>query len=247
MSRFPDHFSRDPSSYARYRPRYPFALVEWLASVAPARTLAWDCGTGNGQAATLLAREFDAVIATDPSSAQLRKAEADGRIHYAAMTAESSALTNGCAAVVTVAQALHWFRLEEFYAEVRRVTMPGGVVAAWMYGLIRITPDVDARVSHFYTDTVGSCWPPERALVDAGYANMRFPFAPIHPPSFSMEAEWSLEDFAGYLSTWSAVGRYTDVVGVDPVPAFIETLGETWKQGEMKSVRWPLELLVGRV
>ena len=46
---FQDHFSKQASLYARYRPQYPAALFEYLASVAPEREAAWDCGTGNGQ------------------------------------------------------------------------------------------------------------------------------------------------------------------------------------------------------
>ena len=247
MARFPDHFSRDAATYARYRPRYPDSLFEWLAGIAPTHALAWDCGTGSGQAATGLARSFEGVVATDPSLAQLRSAERNERVHYAAMTAESSALAPGSAALVTVAQALHWFRLDEFHAEVRRVLMPNGVLAAWMYGLVRIGPDVDDQVTRFYTQTVGAYWPAERALVDAGYASMGFPFTRIRAPQFSMEADWTLEMFAGYVSTWSAVGRYLDAVGRDPVAPFIEGLSAVWTQGAVRRVRWPLELLVGRV
>ncbi len=45
--RFQDHFSAQAGEYARFRPQYPPALFAWLAQLAPARTLAWDRGTGS--------------------------------------------------------------------------------------------------------------------------------------------------------------------------------------------------------
>ncbi|MBD0326304.1 MAG: SAM-dependent methyltransferase, partial [Pyrinomonadaceae bacterium] len=48
---FKDHFSEQSADYAKYRPRYPAALFEYLASVTAEHERAWDCATGNGQAA----------------------------------------------------------------------------------------------------------------------------------------------------------------------------------------------------
>src|SRR5439155_1152709 len=60
---FKDHFSKQAADYAIFRPSYPQELFVYLGSVAPARQLAWDCGTGNGQAAVGLASVFARVIA----------------------------------------------------------------------------------------------------------------------------------------------------------------------------------------
>jgi SAM-dependent methyltransferase len=129
-----DHFSKISSQYAASRPRYPRALYEWLAQIAPGRERAWDCACGNGQAASDLAGHFSQVIATDLSAEQLREATPHPRIEYPAAVAEASGLPVGSVDVVTVAQALHWFELNRFYQEVRRVLRPGGVLAAWCYG-----------------------------------------------------------------------------------------------------------------
>jgi len=72
-SGFVDKFFDGAADYRRSRPTYPDALFEALAAVAPGRALAWDCGTGNGQAALGLAEHFSAVRATDPSSQQSPK------------------------------------------------------------------------------------------------------------------------------------------------------------------------------
>ena len=147
---FSDHFSARAADYASSRPRYPSALFAWLATIAPRRTLAWDCGTGNGQAATALARRFARVIATDASAEQIANAAPNPRVIYRVAASERSGLPGGCADVVTVAQALHWFDLPRFWDEARRVLRADGVVAAWCYGLATVDPAVDDAVSAFY-------------------------------------------------------------------------------------------------
>ena len=138
MASFPDHFSSTAAGYASFRPSYPAALFEWLGHVASHHAVAWDCGTGSGQAAVALADHFDFVVATDPSTMQLAHAASHPRVRYAAMTATWSALANRSASVITVAQALHWFDTPAFFAEARRVLAPRGVIAVWSYGVLTL-------------------------------------------------------------------------------------------------------------
>src|SRR5262245_26273424 len=138
---FKDHFSTQAGEYMLYRPRYPRALFEFLASIAPARDRAWDCGTGNGQAATALAEFFAEVVATDPSASQLVHARRHPKVRYLEAAAEQCPLADESVDLVTVAQAVHWFDLTKFYAEVRRVGRAGGVLAVWSYGLAKISPE----------------------------------------------------------------------------------------------------------
>jgi SAM-dependent methyltransferase len=249
MPSFSDHYSSVASRYASYRPGYPPALFAWLASVAPDRHRAWDCGTGSGQAAIPLAEHFAHVVATDPSAAQLAHAASKSGVHYAAMSAERAALAAGSVSLVTVAQALHWFDRPAFYAEARRVLVAGGVLAVWSYGLLTLhDPTLDGIVRHFHGETVGPYWPPERRLVDEGYASLDLPFEHVAAPRFSMQAEWRLDHFAGYLSTWSAVQRARSATGADPIPEVVESLRAAWKpEGEARRLDWPLTLHVGRV
>ncbi len=246
---FSDHFSAMAERYAKYRPVYPAALFDWLAECAPACDRAWDCGTGSGQAALPLAERFTEVIATDPSAAQLSTAIAKPNIHYAVMTGEASALCSQSFSVVTVAQALHWFKLDQFYHEVRRVVRPGGVVAVWTYALFHLGDSaIDDRIHRFYTRDVGPWWPAERKIVDAGYSSLPFPFKEKAVPRFSMQADWTLSQFAGYLSTWSAVTRYQKDKQVDPVAPFIEELTPLWGDPDSRRrVEWPLEVRAGVV
>ena len=247
---FPDHFSGHAEEYARYRPDYPPALFDWLASLVERRDVAWDCATGNGQAALALAERFALVVATDASGAQLAAAPSHPRVRYLRAPAEASGLRDRSVDLVTVAQALHWFDLERFYAEARRVVVPGGVIAVWSYALMSITPAVDAVVNDFYRGTLADFWPAERRHVDMEYRTLRFPFAGIDAPAFHMEREWSLGALLGYIGTWSAVHRLRHARGEGEVTAFTERLVAAWGDGEgerRRLVRWPLAVRAGRI
>ena len=118
---FKDHFSGLAADYAQYRPRYPGALFDYLAKTTPAQKRAWDCACGSGQATLDLAERFEAVIATDASAKQIAAARPHPRVTYAVGRAEDSGLEDNSVDLITVAQSLHWFDLNLFYGEVRRV------------------------------------------------------------------------------------------------------------------------------
>ncbi|MBI3575411.1 MAG: class I SAM-dependent methyltransferase [Gammaproteobacteria bacterium] len=245
---FKDHFSKQADDYAKYRPVYPTALFDYLALQAAERKLAWDCGTGNGQAALGLAAYFDCVIATDPSESQVRNATPHPKVLYKVAPAEKTDIADGTVDLITVAQALHWFDLNHFYAEACRVLKPAGVLAAWCYGLNEIESGIDEIVRRYYRDVVGPYWPPERHLIDERYRTIPFPFAELTPPAFHMEAQWNLDEYLGYLGTWSATQRYRQQQGTDPLPALRAELLHVWSAPQAKRVvKWPIHLRIGKV
>lgn len=246
---FRDHFSVDSSDYARFRPEYPERLFDHLAAAAPSRRLAWDCATGSGQAAAGLASRFERVVATDASVAQLAAATARERVHYYASCADESALAAASCDLIAVAQALHWLPVESFFEEVRRVAAPGGVIAAWTYLPPSFgEPALDATLSEFYRSTIGPYWPPERRLVEDGYASVPFPFSPLEAPPLELELDWDLKRFLGYVGTWSAVLRYAAERGEDPVALLAGPLAAAWGgDRQPRRVTWQLVLRVGRV
>ena len=245
---FKDHFSGHAADYARYRPHYPAELFSYLASIAPSRKVAWDCATGSGQAAVELARFFERVLATDASEKQIANAVPNERIDYRVAAAERSGLEANSVDLVTVAQALHWFDHPAFFAEVKRVLRPNGVLAVWCYNLFAIAPAIDELVEKFYRETVGPYWDFERGLVETGYRTIEFPFSEIAVPQFRMEAEWSFEQMLGYSRTWSATKGFIAARGFDPVDSLGEELAQIWPDGEATMlVRWPLSLRVGLV
>jgi SAM-dependent methyltransferase len=245
---FKDYFSAQSVDYAKYRPRYPAEMFEYLARLPQERERAWDCATGNGQAALGLAPFFRQVIATDGSQAQLDQATPHERVSYQQATAESTSIEADSIDLVTVAQALHWLDLERFYAEVRRVAKRGSILAVSCYNLLEIAPDVDEVVNRFYAETVGPCWPPERRFIEERYATLAFPFEELEPPQFMMRERWNLLDLLGYFRTWSATQRFIKARGFDPVPAVGEELLRLWPDAEeAREVTWPLYLRVGLV
>lgn len=243
---FKDYFSGHANDYARYRPRYPATLFAYLAGLPAQHECAWDCATGNGQAALGLVPFFERVLATDASQSQLESAERHEKITYSVAKAEHTEFEEGSIDLVTVAQALHWFDIEAFYAEVRRVLKHGGVFAVWVYNLLEISPAIDEPINRFYGETMGPYWPPERELIEKEYRSITFPFSEFQPPSFRMEASWSLFDLTGYLRTWSATKGFIKAHGFDPVAELTEELLPLWgSPDEPKQIRWPLILRVG--
>jgi SAM-dependent methyltransferase len=247
MTAFSDHFSACAAEYAQCRPSYPEKLFAFLSSQAPGRRLCWDCATGNGQAAVALAEWFDQVIATDASQQQLERSIPHPSVAYRRATAESSTLPSASVDLVTVAAAVHWFDLDAFYAEVRRVARAEAVVACWSYGPNpSINAPVDAIVRQLAEEILGAYWPPELAQNRARYARLPFPFAEIDAPRFEARVLWGLDAFAGHLRSWSAVGPYSRATGDDPVQRVWPALEQAWGP-ETRQVSWDLHLRVGRV
>jgi len=243
---FKDHFSRQAADYAKFRPGYPQELFAYLRGIAPSRQLAWDCGTGNGQAALALATVFDRVLATDASEKQISRAQSHKRLEYRVAPAENSAIDSETLDLIMVAQALHWFDLPRFYEDVPRVLKNNGVFAASAYKFFHITPEIDRLVNHRYYDkVVGPFWPPERALVEK-FEELPFPFSEIQTPSFEMIAQWNLEHLLGYLRSWSATQRFIAANKRDPLEAIADDLRAAWGDpGQIRKVVWPLILRVG--
>lgn len=247
MSSAPDHFSPQAADYASFRPSYPPAFVAHLASLAPARDLAWDVGTGSGQAAILLAGHFAHVHATDASARQLQHATSHPRVTYAQAPAESSGLEPASVDLVTIAQALHWFEPAAFHAEVARVLKPRGVVAAWSYGMVVVDPEVDAVVDWFYRERVGRYWPAERVHIETGYAQLAFPYEELPIGSWRIEARLTRMQLTGYIGTWSALRHARDAEPTDPLLEFIVRLDEVWPGDERRDAHWPMIARVGRL
>ncbi len=243
---FQDHFSALAAGYSKFRPGYSSELFKYLSSLTPGNALAWDCATGNGQAAVALADIFDAVIATDASSKQIEQAQMHPAVEYRVAVAEDSGLKAASIDLVTVAQALHWFDIPRFMQEAKRVLKPDGILAVWTYNLFRINHEIDAIVDDLYWNTLNGYWAEERKMVDAGYAGLIMPFEQLSPPQFAMTARWSLEQVLGYLGTWSAVRKYRESNEHDLIEDVAARLQPAWGEAALeKAISWPLSLRIG--
>lgn len=243
-----DLFSALSETYARYRPVYPTALFDYIMLFVQSRERAWDCATGNGQAAVQLCRYFKKVDATDISLSQLAHAVEKENIIYSNCPAEHTAFTENSFDLITVAQAYHWLHWKQFAEEATRVAKPGAVIAVWTYGLLNSDDQkLNDLVKYFYGSIVGAYWDKERIYVDEAYATVDFDFAALPGGEFSIQVNWSRAELTGYLESWSAVQKYKIKNQSSPIEVIKEELCRLWDQNEIKSFSFPLYLKMGRI
>lgn len=238
---FADHFSAVAAQYALARPDYPRALFGWIAAIAPARGRVWEAGCGSGQATAGLAALFADVHASDPSAQQVAQAPPRPNVRYAVEPAERCSLDDASVDAVCVAQALHWFDRPAFFAECARVLRPGGVLVVWGYQDIEVPAPLGESVPAFAA-RIRDAWPAERALVDRAYADIVLPFEAVDAAAAptTIDAEWPLTRMLDYFSSYSAVKRYREAHGVDPVSTHARAMAEAWGERGPVPLRWPL-------
>jgi ubiquinone/menaquinone biosynthesis C-methylase UbiE len=241
-----DYFSGHAKVYAAFRPTYPEELYQFIFQHLKQYHTAWDCATGNGQVARYLAGHFDKIYATDISAQQLDQAEKLANVSYSVSKAEQTSFADNQFDLITVGQALHWFQVNDFYKEVNRTLKPEGLIAVWGYALLTIAPEIDKLFMDFYNNKVGPYWDHARKLVENEYRDISFPFAEIASPRFQIKVSWSLEQFAGYLTSWSATQKFIHQHQYNPVDEFIPVVKQFWSEGEEKSVSFPVFLKLGR-
>ena len=240
-----DLFSNHSKQYAQFRPFYPDSLYQFIFSHVNEFNTAWDCGTGNGQAAQVLANTFKQVLATDISVEQMNNAYKAGNIIYSTAS-EQTSFPDQSIDLFTVAQAIHWFDRNKFYQEVVRVTKPGAILAVWGYSLLSINDSIDPLIQSFYTNKIGSYWDKERHLIDEHYKTISFPFEEIETPEFNFSLLWTREQLHGYLTTWSAVQNFLKANKTNPVIELMEEINPYWLQDSM-TITFPLFLRLARV
>jgi len=245
MKQIIDNFSTGSSDYATFRPESPSEIFDFIYAHVKNFGAAWDCGTGNGQVAVELAKRFDKVYGTDISETQLQHAKKKDNVIYRKERAEQTSFPDHSVDLVTVAQAIHWFDFDKFYAEVSRVVKPGGLVAVWTYVTMRLTPEIDKVIDRLYEDITGPYWDKERKYVDENYQTIPFPFKEIPTPEFSIVKHWDLERFAGYLRTWSGVKHYMQKENKDPLDLILPDLKKAWGNNEQQRVYWPVYMRAG--
>ncbi len=242
---FKDHFSHDSGSYAKHRPSYPDALFTYLSSLTKDHHLAWDCATGSGQSALKLAQYFNQVVATDASESQVCHAHKHKGVSYRVARAEDSGIESNSLDLITVAQALHWFDLSAFAAEVDRTLKEGGILAIWSYNLLVLQPDIDELIKQLYDTVLKQYWPAERRLVEQGYTTIDFPYDELSTPKFNMTLNWNFAQLINYLSTWSAVKAYLSENKNNPIELVQNKMLKLWGNIDIeRPVTWPLTVRV---
>lgn len=127
-----ERFSSRVESYRSFRPHYPEAMIpalDRLCGLSPEDTVA-DLAAGTGIFTEQLLRAGHTVVAVEPNEAMRASCEAlkaeFPRLSVKAGTAEQTGLPDHSVALITVAQALHWFDHKVARAEFVRILRPGG-------------------------------------------------------------------------------------------------------------------------
>ena len=244
-----DNFSRQSKIYKKYRPTYPKKLYEDILEQVDVRHLCWDCGTGNGQAAIVLANYFKKVYATDLSVRQIENATKKTNVFYSVERAEKTNFKENQFDLITVGQALHWFDFKAFNTEVKRVSKHRAILSTWGYGLLRIDKPINTLIEEFYYDIIGSYWDVERRHIDNAYASIPLDFKEIETPTNrEITIRWNLLQLKGYLNSWSSVQHYKNKNnGEDPVDILIEKIACHWDNRLIKKIRFPIFNRMGRI
>lgn len=240
-------FSKQSDLYATYRPDYPEELYAFIFEHLNNHHRAWDCATGSGQVARVLAESFDEIIATDISTEQLNHAPEIPNINYREASAENSGLPDNHVDLITVGQALHWFDFESFYSEVRRVAKSNALFAPFGYGMLRISPAINPIIDDLYQEAFGTYYNENRSYIDNSYQTIPFPFKEIGSPEFEHSLEWTIEQLEGYFNSWSAVQKLKDEQDFNPVTKTIQTLQKQLPDQEKIKVTFPIFLRIGKL
>lgn len=240
----------DGELYARHRPGCPPALVARLAKGCRAREHALDVGCGSGQFSTLLARHFRQVTATDANAEPLTAADAHEHIEYRQETAEAMTLPDASVDLVVACQAAHWFDLERFYDEARRVARDGAVIALVSYGIPLIDGAANRAFDSFYHGPLHAYWPAARRHVESGYRTLDFPFAEdaLTDRSFSIERHWDWPTLLGYIRSWSALRQAREDGADDLVSRELAALRQACAPDSARHrILWPVTLRAARL
>mmetsp|Transcript_6983 Transcript_6983/g.14473 ORF Transcript_6983/g.14473 Transcript_6983/m.14473 type:complete len:272 (-) Transcript_6983:1128-1943(-) len=263
---FVDNFSRNASKYARFRPRYPTELYDYLERVVNrdrASIVVWDAATGNGQVAVDLAQRFSQVYATDASPQQIAHAFPHPQVIYSVCVSEATPFPPDHFDLVTVANAVHWFDIPKFFVEVQRVTRPGGVIAVWAYARLETSSEtVDGVIQWCFDDLLQSYVPEQWKIIWDGY-RFDFPFLPVSndvpaesndeaEPNFFVTGDLTLEDVVGFLMTTSPFCRFMEKNDKSSVEGLLDTvktrLEEAWPPNTtILTMQMPLIFRMGRV
>ena len=243
-----DYFSIQSLQYSKYRPTYPKKLYRYLLSECRDRKLAWDVGTGNGQAAKKLSIYFDKVCATDISNSQILNSFPEQNINFVVANEQVPSLKKSSVDLITVAQALHWFDTKIFYSEAKRLLKRYGLIACWCYSGFSIDERLNREINWFYSVFLKGFWPPEIRLVETGYRTLSFPFRELRVPKFEIKLVWNFKNMLCYMSTWSAVVNFKKRQGYDPISKNLERLKLAWGDLEgKKEVKWSISLRAGHL
>jgi SAM-dependent methyltransferase len=152
---FSSYTYKQGTEYAEIRPTYHpnlyRAVINHHTSTGGELNTILDVGCGPGFAVRGLAPHFAHAIGLDPSEGMIETAQSLGGasstsepIRFEISTAEelgqnlASPISNSSVDLITASNAAHWFDMTRFWPRAAQVLKPGGTVAIWGTGSIRV-------------------------------------------------------------------------------------------------------------
>ncbi|KAK9110300.1 hypothetical protein Sjap_018360 [Stephania japonica] len=257
-------FDKQAEVYLSVRPKYPREWFSMLSALTPHHSLAWDAGTGNGQAAIDVAEFYDQVIATDVSEAQISHSMPNPKVKYihtphSMSDDELIAMFGGEGMVdlVTVATAVHWFDLPRFYSVVKRLLRkPSGIIAVWSYRNFTVDdapPSLELTMKRLF-ESAHPYWNQGISAVIDEYRTLPFPFESVGlgsegaPLMLEMKQEASFEVCLRVIKSWSVISTAKEQ-GVDLLnEGMVKELETAWGGTDViRTLNYKTFMLVGKV
>lgn len=226
-------FTGREADYAKYRPTYPQAAIDWILEGLgdPRRLRVADLGAGTGISARLFAERGANVVAIEPNPDMLAAGRRHTRVRNVCAAAEETGLPARSFNLAIAFQAFHWFARDAATAEVRRILKPRGRFALAWNNRDRadaFTAAYGALIESFGEEAIAVergklLAPVEQTLRDSGFERFaRSEFAHFH----RMDRQ-SLLGYARSASYLPAAGA-----GLDRLHRGLDVLFERFADGE---------------
>lgn len=239
---------RSSGIYSRSRPTYPAEFYYWLSQQVNSTDVVWDAGCGTGQAAIDLAAYFNRVEASDISESQISEATPHRKVQYQVFPAEKTQYPDNYFDAICVGHALHWFNLDEFWQEVKRVIKPGGLFVCWGYNWLTVGEQEDVVITEHVLPYLSSYWPEQSRLLWNQYHDIHFPFELMAVPTFDLYCNWTMSQTMDFMRTWTASQLRIQEKGDDFLVDANQVLSSVWENPtQKKQVTLPFFVKAGRV
>ena len=199
LNKFEGGAEFDWHNYITYRPKYSASFYDVIWDYHRSHSNRWvlahDVGTGPGTVAKVLAKNFDQVVATDPSehhTAVARKFCAEGNVIIKRCQAEDLANavsrdSHGKVDLITIAQTIPLLDAKRAFSQCAELLSPGGTIAVWFHGGPIVVEEGQQKSQEIYDKLTGRTYvertlpwggtPMERAcnVLDSWTDNIAFP------------------------------------------------------------------------
>ena len=248
-----DHYAK---ARRGFHPAVYSTVVEKHTTTGGKLDTVLDLGCGPGTSTRMIAPYFAEAIGLDPSQGMIDTARAAGGtsstskpIIYELSTAEamgsnlSPPIQPSSIDLITASNAAHWFDMQQFWTNAARILKPGGSVALWCSGDIRVHRDmpnseaIQTMMDDFFEKHLMPFYEPGNLMVRNRYVDLLLPWTLEEPvvefdketfwrkdydadgTDFVYNAEANMDAFEKIMSTGSPVTRWRqahpELVGTD--------------------------------